>query len=423
MSASAEEVRDSFNPNDDEQAFERGWTRWGFPTIKRPNGVKITPPRQRALEHEQTRERFRNFWMYATAKQMQETADEDDHDFQKFVKGMDQELEQRDHHVVKNVMDTGDLGVGGTNITPLVFDPEVLSILKEETPFLDRVPEEGQEGFKAVYNRIDSRDSPIGYVSESTSADLRSETASGHGYVRGETEMEIWVDKADITDFANIGASHYLNLRDTTLGERVLEHAQQKEKTILYGDSSQGNSGGDPGDTNAYDGLKKILEDQGEDVAKGSADISGTDGLLRDIKAEVKTMLQSNKAVNKSDLELWTSHTLFDTLENEMEVRARVSQDVDNVNFGFSGLSISGIPVIPSHNVTSHSFDGSYSPGSEGDVFIVNRREIRYRSLMPLSTVPLGRQGWSEQVALGEFGSLIMRGEGKLSRYLKNYGI
>jgi len=236
--------------------------------------------------------------------------------------------------------------------------------------------------------------------------------------------MEIWVDLVEISDFAAAGSEFFFDVRDTTLGERVANRAQAKERAMLYGgyNDTGPTATGDFLDSNAYDGFAEVMRDSGNEVDKTSTDISGTDGLAKDIKSEIKDMVQSQNRVNKSDLEIWTSHTLFDQLENEAEVKRMVSTDANSIDFGFETFRISGVNVYASHNVTEHTDDGN-NIGSEGDVFLCNRREIRDRALMPLSTVPLARLGFGELVAMGEFSAPIMRGNGNLSRYLKNYQI
>jgi hypothetical protein len=128
--------------------------------------------------------------------------------------------------------------------------------------------------------------------------------------------------------------------------------------------------------------------------------------------------------LNKGDLEIWTSHTLFDELENELQVRAYLDQNQASANYGFEVIYISGIPVIASHNVDRHTWGaGAYTPGDEGDVFIMNKRANAFASLAPLFTVPLGRTGLGDQMAMGEYGTYIDRGNGQLSKYLQAYNI
>lgn len=385
---------------DPERVFEAIWEANNFGVINRPHSKvsPITPSRQGAFADEEVREDFKGY----AAKHLNETLQQ-----------------SRSGEMQEKTMDETAVSAA----TPLVFDPDFIQILREEAPLLERVPQEGQQGFSAEYIRIDSRDSAIGFTTETDILDLTNNNKAGIGFSRGSTDMEIWVDLVEISDFAAAGSEFFFDVRDTTLGERVANHAQAKERAVLYGgygDPADSGTGGF-NDANAYDGFAEIIRDAGNEVDKSSTDISGTDGLVKDIKAEIKTMLQSNDRVNKSDLEIWTSHTLFDTLENEAEVKRMVNTDVDSIDFGFETFRVSGANVFASHNVDQHT--DSTTAGSEGDVFLMNRREMRDRALMPLSTVPLARLGFGELVAMGEFSAPILRGNGNLSRYLSDYAI
>lgn len=387
-----------------EQAYSQFWKDHGFPEINRASGaIKTTPSVQSMFSSEENRQAAAGFW-----KQKQLGLDPEN-----YHKAQTGELKESDleHKTV-------DATVAETP-TPLVFDPEILEILKDEAPFVARTPSEGQQGFQAVYNRIDQRDAPIGYVSESASLDVTGQSKD-FTITRETTDMEIYVDEVEVAEFSERASAHYMNLRDTALGARTAEHAQQKEQTFLYGDPSQALSDGSPGDSNAYAGLSSIYST----TDKSTTDISGTKGLLKDIKSEIKKLMQGPYAVSKSDLEIWTSWTVHDHLENEADVGTRVDENDDAIDFGFGNVRVSGVPVIPSHNVDAQSYgSGSYTPGSEGDVFVVNTRSTRFRSLMPLSTVPLERTGFGSKVALGEFGALIDRSGGNFGKYLSNYQV
>jgi hypothetical protein len=390
--------------NDHQKVFKEIWEANNIPTLNKGFG-KITTNRQAAFADEDVRENFKGF----ASNHLKETLE----------RQRSGEMHQ------KAAMD--EPAVSGA--TPLVFDPDFISILREEAPLMERVPQEGQQGFSAEYIRIDSRDDAIGFTSESDILDLTNNNKAGIGFKRGSTDMEIWVDLVEISDFAAAGSDFFFDVRDTTLGERVANASQAKERAMLYGDPSVGSGTGDLLDANAYEGFATVISDDAganNDVDKSTTDIGGTDGFVKDIKAEIKDMVQSNKRVNKSDLEIWTSHTAFDHLENEAEVKRRVSADANSVDYGFETFRISGVDTFASHNVTEHDDNSGGSGakvGSEGDVFIMNRREMRDRALMPMSTVPLARLGFGELVAMGEFSAPILRGNGHLSRYLKNYQI
>jgi len=315
-----------------------------------------------------------------------------------------------------------------TDAVPVAFDPEILDIVRKDAPLLARLPQVGYKGYTVRTNLISARAAPRGWVSEANSLDL-SEVSNE--FTLGETDydMKIYADAVNIGDFAERGADGgYLPVRETALGQRVAAYSQYKEQAILYGDHTRGLNDGSPGDANVFDGMSVHAAAAGNDVDKSAVSLAASDALLKDIKAEVKDLLQ-NANVFKGDLEIWTSHTLFDELENELQVRAVLDQNVNSANYGFEVIYISGIPVIASHNVAEHTYGaggvagGPYTIGSEGDVFIVNKRASYYASLAPLFTLPLGRIGLAEHFALGEYGTYVDRSQGAFGKWLYDYAI
>ena len=306
---------------------------------------------------------------------------------------------------------------------PLVFDPDILDIMRTDAPLLARLPMRGYAGNPVRVNPITARDAPVGFVNEAGSLALNLQASSDFTITNRDYSHKIYADVVTIGDFAErVSAEGPINLRETALGARVSEWAQRKEQAILYGDHTQGGIDGSPGDANAFDGM--IVEtDAANIVDKAAVNLADSQALLKDIKSEVKSLLQTVN-VNKSDLEIWTSHTLFDELENELQVRAVLDQNQASTNFGYEVIYISGIPVIASHNVDQHTWcAGAYTPGDEGDVFIMNRRANAFASLAPLFTVPLGRTGLGDDLAMGEYGTYIDRGNGQMSKYLQAYNI
>jgi hypothetical protein len=306
---------------------------------------------------------------------------------------------------------------------PLVFDPDILDIMRTDAPLLARLPMRGYAGNPVRVNPITARDAPVGFVSEAASLTLNLQDGGNFTITPTDYDHKIYADRVDIGDFAErVSAEGPINLRETALGARVSEWAQRKEQAILYGDHTQALNDGSPGDAQAFDGM--IAETAAANVVdKSAVNLAASDALLKDIKAEIKSLLQ-NANVNKGDLEIWTSHTLFDELENELQVRAYLDQNQASANYGFEVIYISGIPVIASHNVDRHTWGaGAYTPGDEGDVFIMNKRANAFASLAPLFTVPLGRTGLGDQMAMGEYGTYIDRGNGQLSKYLQAYNI
>jgi hypothetical protein len=336
-----------------------------------------------------------------------------------------------------NLIDSG----VAENATPLVFDPDVLQILKSEAPLaFQRLRRRGQEGYQVVFNNISARESPRGYGPESDTANLQDD-ARDMTFETVPVDLTHYMDSATITDFSAEASAHYMNLEELAIGARMAEYAQLHEQTVLYGDpglatnaASDGDTGG-PGDPNAFKGLATLYPETGK---------SGTSSnILEDIKSEIRGLLQSDSAVRPTDLEVWTSWTMFDTLENEFtNVGAQFFIDMDDevdLDFGNYEMGIGGIPVFPGHNVDSHQYNDpggtTYSVGDNGDVFIANTRSAEYRELLPLTTIPLARRGAAEEVGMVEFGTLVERsgddsGSGSISdgsaefgKYLSAYDI
>lgn len=413
MASTARDVLDVTNKR---ESFDRFWGGQNVPTVTDPDGNRLTIPLQRVHEairaDDELQQRHHKHWL---KNQFELRADGAKVEAQGITKDTIEEMKEQ------KAIDA----TVAENSTPLVFDPEIISLLAQEAPIVaNRLMQEGQEGYTAVYNTIDSRDSAIGFVSESDSLNLYDNTESDISLNKNQTDMEIWLDTVKISDFSERATNHYMNLRDTTLGERLAEHANAKERAVLYGDSSQGLSDGSPGDSNAYDGYATIFSDASNTVDKSSVSLSASDALVRDIKAEMVELIQNTPAVNPNNLEVWTSHTVYDEIENELNVHGRIDLNAEAVNYGDMDLQVKSRPVVPTHNVTSHSFgSGSYTPGDEGDVFIVSTRSTRFRALAPLSTVPLGRRGLSDEVAMFEYGAPIARAEGNFGKHLQAYPV
>lgn len=445
-----------------DQLFTENWEERGFPGSNNGDGSKTTAPVQKVLKSDSD---LAEKYAGITRKEMSKVA--------------------------KGEMDSKTMDIGEVDSnTPLVFDPEIISILKQNAPLLDVIPQEGQQGFSAVYNIISGRDDPIGFASESDAVDLTDNTPRDVDLQKNEVDMEIYVDKAEISDFTQAAAEHYMNVEDTTLGERVALHAQRKAQQILYGDPSLDTKDGYLGDTNGYDGLASKASDQGNQIDK-----SGTSSnFIKDIKSEIATLIQDENVI-KGNLRVAVSEEFYEVLVNEAYsdvLRTSPGDSNDTINIGVGGLQIKGVPVVPTHNVDEHfasktvqstdtganeivveddytgvleaddtfdvvASDGStttftvasvsYSSaddettitvdsvssdqtgdtakislkGDPGDVFIMSTRAVRFRSLVPFSTVPLAKTGLAEQVALYEFGALIDKSEGNFLRHLQAY--
>lgn len=391
-------------------------------------------------------------------------------------------LQRYNKSVRKNMakaMDSGEV----ENSTQLVFDPEIVSILKQEAPVLDFIPQEGQDGFDAVFNVVGQRDDPIGYTSESDVLDVSGTAGRDIGFTKDSVDMTIYFDLAEISDFTQAAASHYMNVAETTLGERVGLHAQKKAQQIFYGDNSLDTQAGGVGEANGFDGLSTIFNSAGNRIDK-----SGTSSdFIDDIRTELHKLKQAQPLMI-GDLVIVTSYEFFEAMTRDLVAdKTRFAPTETNADIGIQTFAINGVPVVADHNVdvvqnteTVSSVDQandeivvpndytsvleaddefdvggttytvastSYSSGDnettitvdslttdesgetatidvagdKGDVFIMNQRTTRFRSLVPFSTVPLAKLGLAETTALFEFGALIEKSQGNFGLHLQAY--
>jgi len=66
---------------------------------------------------------------------------------------------------------------------------------------------------------------------------------------------------------------------------------------------------------------------------------------------------------------------------------------------------------------------GGFTPGNEGDVFILNKRAHIIPSLAPPFILPLGRRGLSDEWVMGDYYCCADRSGGKWGKYLQGYNI
>lgn len=310
--------------------------------------------------------------------------------------------------------------------TPIQFDPRIVDIQRSAAPILDRVTQQGQAGFTASYNVISDRDEPIGFLSEGAAIDLSNQKDSDHTLTNAQKDMKIFVDKVNISDFtvraeASLG---YMDVTQMTFGQRVIAHALAKAQTFFYGDPSVGanNTGSfDPEVGEAYEGMAKMASDAGNSVDKSSLNLQGEFPVLSDIKSEL-TKLVSETGLTYADAEITVSPSMFDYIENETNISTRIDAFDEDVSFGGRGLNIKGVPLTEDPNIRDYPNQSTtnFTP-AERDVFIWDRRNLQFRSLMPLTTVPLARVGLANRAALAEFGTLISKSQGEHMLYLSDY--
>ncbi len=308
-----------------------------------------------------------------------------------------------------------------TAAVPLVYDPEILDILRTDAPLMAEVSIVGWPGTHYKGANIAVREHPIGFLSETASIDVTSLTRRGFELGDIEMPMRIQADVVGISDFGQRSSEHQFSLRDTALGARFSEAVQLKEQAMLYANPASATDGGLT-DANAPTGFAAQFDEGNAVVDKSGVSLAASDALLKDIKAEIKGVLKSFN-VTPSDLFIGTSWDVHDELDNEINVHGRTEVGQGSVNYGAERLSIMGIPVIPTHNIKEHALWTSGTIGSEGDVFILNKRAHIIASLAPPFILPLGRRGLSDEWVMGDYYCVVDRSGGKFGKYLKGYDI
>lgn len=443
MSQSQNQTIDSFRQlrQNKDAAFGNYWTQFGIPRAKQDGGEWVTPVYNRGAFEKRLR---------ADREELDKRGLTDDPVLKGMAKhgiahavskaqngeGVSTETfeEMRRHGIIDSTV--------VENSTPLVFDPEVLDILKETAPLaFNRVNRRGQEGFEAVFNRVDDREQPLGKVPENVATRLQ-DYARDFDLTREDVPMTIYADTAEISDFSAQAAAHYMNLEDLAIGSRMAEYALFHEQELLYGDPDVNLEGGSPLGPEANIGLSTWYSGAGQDEDKTAV----TDNILEDIKWELRQILQGPYASMPQDLEVWMSWEMFDYLENEFtNIGAQFFIDVDGVDldFGSYSMNVGGVPVYPSHNIDEHTYvaqdtdgtendpwdpyesgDAGYAEetvGSTGDVFIANTATFEVRELAPLSTFPLAVRGAADEVAMVEYGAFVELSGGNFGKYLQNY--
>ncbi|WP_395166349.1 hypothetical protein [Natrinema pallidum] len=308
---------------------------------------------------------------------------------------------------------------------PIIVDPMIMDVQRQRAPVLDRIDTRSQQGFTAKYNIISGRSEPIGYAGQSDIIDLSDNDYGDFAIETDSEEMSIYVDQVNISDFASRATDslEYMDLENTTLGQRTIEWALTKAAAYFYADPDAGETDfgySSLGSDNAFPGLAHLAQSAGNDFDRTTVDVSA-DGfpVLEDLKS-VLTWTVQNTGLTYADAEIFVSPALFDLIENEANPVTRLESFQTGVQFGARQLNIKGVPVTECPNISPNfelPWDGS--PEDPGNAFIVDRRAVQFRALAPLFTLPLGRQGLADRVAMAEYGSLVDKSQGEHTFWLE----
>ena len=85
---------------------------------------------------------------------------------------------------------------------PLVFDPDVIDILRTDAPLLARLPMRGYSGDPIRVNWISARAAPVGMVNEASALTLNLQASNDFTLSNTDYNHKIYADRVDISDFA-----------------------------------------------------------------------------------------------------------------------------------------------------------------------------------------------------------------------------
>lgn len=331
----------------------------------------------------------------------------------------DKSIKHVDKMVEKNVVDASTV----QEAVPIEVDPLVIDIQRSRAPVLDVIATQTQNGYTAQYNVISDRSEPIGYAEENEVIDLSDLDAGDFTMPSDDQDMSIYVDQINVSDFSQRATDSldYMDLMNTTAGQRITAHALTKAAAYFYADSSAGEAsaaGYDSlGSGAAYDGFKTIAENEGNSYDRTTVEVGDGQAGLEDLKKQLTTEVE-NTGLTYERARILVSPTFFDELENEGNPVTRLDTFAEGINFGARQMSIKGTPVTECPNI-SPAFELPESiAGTEGDevgpghAFIVDEMAMQWRALAPLFTLPLGRVGLADKAAMAEYGTLVDKSQG-----------
>lgn len=291
--------------------------------------------------------------------------------------------------------------------SPVIVDPEIFSILRSQAPVLDVIPTVAQAGFTAQYNVFDQRTLAEFFQTESEAAVLTDSTESDFRVQTETKDMKIMATVMEIGDFSQRAEESldYMNLTDTTVGQVMQEWFITKAGAYLYGDTD--GSGENFEDTNGFDGIAEIANEASNDVSK--TDVAS--GRLEDM-LDYLTARTQDSSLTFGNARFGVSPAFYNTIYDEVTPVVRLDGYDADVEFGPRGLAIGHergtAPITPLDNIRAYgSANGIASNATNGDVFLWDERAVQFRALAPDSTVPLGRQGLADLIALFSYGTVI----------------
>lgn len=312
--------------------------------------------------------------------------------------------------------------------TPIEVDPMIVDVQRSAAPILSIIATQAQAGFTAQYNVIEARDDPVGFLSPTEAAgDLESQfTPQSFSMPTATKDMKIQVGLVKVSDFAQRAEQtlQYMDLRQTSLGQATIAQALQKARAIFYGDPS-GVDAADQSieDADSYEGIAKMANDAGNAIDKSTT----SSGFLEDLLDELTVQVE-NTGLTWDRARYLVSPRFYNALYDEVTPVVRLGGYDADVEFGPQGIAIGSemgsVQISPCPNIRAYSgFAKTAASSDPGDVFLIDELATQYRQLAPLSTVPLGRTGLADRVALFEYGTMIDKAQGNHNLWLQAYDI
>jgi hypothetical protein len=310
---------------------------------------------------------------------------------------------------------------------PIEVDPVIVDVQRSAAPELDVIQSVAQSGFQAQFNVINNRDDPVGFLSETEAAgDLESQFNPQDFDLPTEfAEMKRQVGLVKVSDFSQraMETLDYMDPRETALGQATIAHMLQKAKGLFYGDTSVTAADRSVEDADAFDGIAKKADTAGNSIDKSTV----SSGFLEDLLDELTRLIQ-NTGMTYDRARIMVSPFFYNAVYEEVTPTIRLDGYDADVEYGPQGIALSteqgSAPITPAPNIRDYAgLSGVGATGGVGDAFIVDELALQFRQLAPMSTVPLGRTGLADRVALFEYYTLVDKSQGDHLRWLQNYDI
>lgn len=311
--------------------------------------------------------------------------------------------------------------------SPVDVDPLIVDVQRSAAPVLNIIQTQAQAGFQAQYNIIENRDDPVGFLSETEAAgDLENQFSEQSFSLPSDSkDMKIQLGLVKVSDFTQRAQQtlEYMDPRQTALGQATIAHALQKARAIFYGDPSVGAGDRSIEDGDSYEGLAKIFNDAGNAIDKTAT----SSGFLGDLLDEV-TVQTENTGLTWDRARYLVSPRMYNAIYDQVTPVVRIDGYDADVEYGPQGLALGtemgSVNISPCPNIRSYSgFSGTASNADPGDVFLIDELAHQFRQLAPMFTVPLGRTGLADRVAMAEYGTLIDKDHGNHGLWLQGYDI